>query len=76
MAAQIRYRKTDATVRVELDNPVAAAGAEDAGADMLADAHAIEQQVAGDFEVVGRSSSFRQAHRRCLGQAAPSCRGS
>ncbi|XBI95009.1 hypothetical protein VPH35_031554 [Triticum aestivum] len=56
-------------VRVEPDGPVEAADGEDAGADEPADAHAVEQRVARDPEVVDGGDRVRHAHRRRLGQA-------
>ncbi|XBI58816.1 hypothetical protein VPH35_039992 [Triticum aestivum] len=56
-------------VRVEPDGPVEAADGEGAGADEAADAHAVEQRVARDPEVVDGSDRVRHAHRRRLGQA-------
>ncbi|XBJ04677.1 hypothetical protein VPH35_023581 [Triticum aestivum] len=56
-------------VRVEPDGPVEAADGEGAGADEAADAHAVEQRVARDPEVVDGGDRVRHAHRRRLGQA-------
>ncbi|CAM0902616.1 unnamed protein product [Alopecurus aequalis] len=56
-------------VRVEPDGPVEAPDGEDPGADVPADAHAVEQRVAGDPEVVDRGDGVRDAHRGSPGQA-------